>query len=970
MKKLFKLVPVTLGLIAMASCSNDDIFEGKTAAQQNVAGDAVNVTVENLYSTTRSAHTASKALKWVNGDQFRIFDSELSKYDTYEFQAASSAFARKYTTQRVANEDITYAVFPSNYVSWTNYDEETGDVKLVMTLPSQITYNGSSEKDFSGTLAYVSNLPMQGAAQYDATYGAKMPKMQYMTGIVAVTLDNVQAKATWLKLSADKPLAGSFEATIETDAILQKATDGIIVDPTNDIYVNIENAPRSRAIVYLPVIAQTYGALKVSYTTTVNADPTAIGTWHLIKDFVGTETSITVPRGGSVANSVLEASINFDLDTHTPEALTTVLSDRKSITGDLVLNIDYINYSTNTDAAQWYTVKVPNMGANTVTLQMPNGIDNTTSGNTQTQLVISDADTSNPYGGKFVLDLGAAGTLDATNKQDIVINMANAEVELIGDWTNAKSITVTKARAVTFGDGETTTLVGTATSPVTLTSVSGNVTIEKETTCASELGIPADADNFYVKGLQSANVNAGLVNTEVTGSINARLIARGNVKIERETSGMGIKSLTLNGNNQNIYLNCGYISQINTSAADASNYVAKIYNQETGITGIGTVDAAVLTLRKDGKKSNGDNAPAAWKQKLEFQGSKWAGEPATGAVYIDADLYTASQLAGIDGDDAAYMLWADMDLDNKNWSAINLQEDFNGQGFTISNLKLTQPEATVAAATNTGVGLFAQVSAAKTIKNFTLSTVTWAQPADYTVSGTAYHYDYANIGAVAGVVSAAATFQGITVTGATLNGTNRTDVYNVGGLIGKATDAVVLGGATAGQENSVTATITGYYALAGLVGEVNAAGKEIAINKCTVAPTFTVNKNLAANKQSDVNYGKVGDLVGTITAGTVDVKNNNTVTSGIAGKKEALKFRQHKNYYAISTEETQEQYYFGCMSNNNWVGFSAAGTVLKSNGTEQINRYAAAGNSVAVAGATNFNYFVLDAATVNARYKK
>ena len=482
MKKIFKLLPVALGLIALASCSSDDLFnEGGAVAQIETQGDAANVGVEDLYSTgiTRSAHTASKALKWVTGDQFRIYDAELSKFDTYEFSHETSAFTRKYTTQRVANDAITYAVFPGENVSWTNFDEATGDVKDVMTIPEAITYNGSTEKNFDGTLAYVSNLPMTGAAQYDATYGAKVPQMKYMTAVLAVTLDNVQSKATWLKLSADKPLSGNFEAVLKDEAVLTKSADAAtIVAPKNYIYVNIADAPRSRAIVYLPVIVDTYTTLKVEYTTdgaasttatVASDDATASWTWIEIKDFVGSATSFTTTRGGSKqANSVLDAAFDFKLDTHTPEALTTVLSDRRSVTGSLNLNIDYLQFSedeSNTDA-KWYTIKVPNMAADEVHIKMPNGIDNKTKN--RSKLVIADADATNPYTGKIIFDL-SDGTTAATvdnglgTSLAIDVNLLNADVELVGNYA-ATNLGIKNAKSLKFGDGTVATTVdGTVT---------------------------------------------------------------------------------------------------------------------------------------------------------------------------------------------------------------------------------------------------------------------------------------------------------------------------------------------------------------------------------------------------------------------------------------------------------------------------------------------------------------------------
>lgn len=981
MKKNFKFTSVALGLLVLASCSNEEDFFSNEAVASQTSGDAVNVVVEDLYPGTRSAHTASKGIKWIAGDQMRIYDAELSKYDTYEYDGTSK-YSRKYATQRVANENITYAVFPGNLVSWTNFDEGTADVKAVMTLPDKIVYNGSSEKDFSGTLAYLSNIPMQGAAEYSATYGANMPSMKYMTGIVAITLDNVQSKATWLKLEAGATeyLAGSFEATL-TDAtpiLAPTAESDVIKTPSNVVYVNITNAPRSRAIVYLPVIAQTYNDLAVSYTTdaAVDANGYPTGAFTVIKDFAPAAATVTVPRAGSVSNSVLEANYDFQLDTHTPEALSTVLSDRASVTGTLNLNIDYLEFSvdegTSTDA-KWFTIKVPNMKADVVNIKMPTGIKNDVL--ERSQLVIADADDSNPFTGTIVLDLGNAGTIqNNTTDLGVTANLDKATLTLVGDWSDADGgITVTKANAFIIGDGTTATTIDDA---LTLTEITSSMTVEANATVNTPVTVPAtsSAFTFDVKGTISQVTNARIATVTISGAgkVAATMATLGQVTINRSTEGLAIGQLQLNGENQEVALKCGYISTINTSLAADSKKSATLYNEETGVTGIGTINVNVTTL------ASGAAAPASYKLLLTFAGSKWAGAKGDyttyGATYYaTGNIYTASQLATIDGDDADYKLWNNVDLDSKSWVGVDLQKNFDGQGFTISNLNLTElaenAATTSGAVANNGIGLFASTSGTTvtSIKNFTLSTVAFDQPANVTTGASQKYYKYANIGAVVGKDNATSnlTYEHISVTGATFAATNRTDINAVGGLIGSVADGA---GTRQIQYNNVTASITGYYALGGAIGSDDNDDNLITIWNNTWAPTFTVNKSLPADKQSDVNYGKVGDLVGTIsiTGASVRVDAGNNITSGIASKKEALKFRQHKNYY-INGDEVQEQYYFGCQSGNNWVGFSATGATLNAGGTAQNNKYTANANSVAGTDTRAWNYFVLDASTVTAK---
>ena len=981
MKKIFKLLPVALGIVALASCSSDDLFNESASAQAEDLGEATNVVVEDLYSgeVTRSALTAGKVMKWCDNDRFRVYDSELAKFDTYKFTVATKAFSREFASQRVADDKITYAVFPGEKVSWASYDEATEDVKVVMTIPSVITYDGNTEKDFSGTLAYLSNIPMQGPATYDAQYqvhlGSSAQPIQYLTGIVAVTLDNVQTKATWLKLSADKAIAGAFEATLEADAVLKEAAaDDVIKTPSKAIYVNIANAPRSRAIVYLPVIADNYTTLKVEYTTegetetasTIEAkDAASPLTWNVIKDFVADPlVGVDVPRAGSVKNSVLEANYDFQLDTHTPEALTTVLSDRKDVTGTLNLNVDYLQYSTTTADPKWYTIKVPNMKADVVNIKMPNGIDNTT--NTQAKLVIADADNAHPYTGKIVLDLTDAttGKLDATNKQDIEVNLTQAEVVFVGDWSNAKNFTLTKSRVLTIGDGKTTTAFNgnvDAKHVVTLKDITTSMTITEAATVTGNLSIPATSVSkktfdLNINGTVAGQVNAVYATTTVTGLVTSYLYTMGNVTIEQKDGGDAVGTLRLNGDGQNIYLKKGNIGNIDTGVDADSKYTANLYNVETGKTSIGTINPDVKTYAKNA------TLDANYKMWLKFNGSTWFGEKATKNV-ATGNIYTASQLAGIDGTySGGYKLWNDVNLGGKKWlgvAAINMTYAFDGQNFTISNLYLTEDAkdaaTTSAARTNDGIGLFKTVAGAVDIKNFILDGVTFQPVVDVTTGTSQKYYKNANIGAVAGIVSAAATFSGIKVQNATFNGSVRKDINAVGGLIGKATAGVIIGGTAANAKNNVAVAITGYHSLGGLIGLFEpTADAKVTIQYYKVVPTFTETNTLVGDEKSNVNFGKIGEFVGSINCtasavGTVDIKSTNGVISFyVRDHRSDLKFNCHKNYYINGSGNVEEQYFTGAtkvLNYENAIGYSVAEAKMQVDGSDYTNAVGVTGGN-------------------------
>ena len=535
----------------------------------------------------------------------------------------------------------------------------------------------------------------------------------------------------------------------------------------------------------------------------------------------------------------------------------------------------------------------------------------------------------------------------------------------MGDWSNAKDFTLVKARVLTIGDGTTTTAFNgnnSGVNVVTLSDITESMTITEAATVNGNLSIPATSVakksfRLNINGKVAGQVNAVYANTTVTGLVTSYLYTMGNVTIEQKDGGDAVGTLRLNGDGQNIYLKKGNIGNIDTGVDAGSKYTANLYNVETGKTSIGTINPDVKTYAKNVTPATSDS----YKMWLKFNGSTWFGEKATKNV-ATGNIYTASQLAGIDGSvTTGYKLWNDINLDSKKWlgvAAINMTYAFDGQNFTISKLNLNEDAedaaTTSAARTNDGIGLFKTVAGAVDIKNFILDGVTFQPVVDVTTGTSQKYYKNANIGAVAGIVSAAATFSGIKVQNATFNGAARKDINAVGGLIGKATAGVTIGATTANPQN-VAVSITGYHSLGGLIGLFDpTAAATVTIQRYTVAPTFAETNALVGDEKSNVNFGKIGDLVGSIAngagtiVGTVDIKSNNNITQYVKDHRSDLKFNCHKNYYINGSGNVEEQYFTGAtrvLNYQNTIGYSVKEAVMQVNGSDYTNAVGATGGN-------------------------
>ena len=284
MKNLFKFTAAAVALFAFASCSDDVAEFGgnpEFTAANELKIEAEEMDGGNL-ATTRSAYVGTtNARVWQESDEFKVFGPEvIGKYDYYKFSKASNKFVINGTKDL---DEAAFVGFPRYWVNGQNWEKEEGAAFLQFHIPDMM--DQYDEVAGSDPTAYVSNLPLWGTAENDGD-GIKA-KVYFLTAIIKVSLENAAANATDVRIIAYKNIAASPSqaAKINGDSWVQLSennevypvTDvqlptpvGVAIDGV-DNYVGMHlgdlAGKAQTSVIYLPLIAGTYGCVKVQYST-------------------------------------------------------------------------------------------------------------------------------------------------------------------------------------------------------------------------------------------------------------------------------------------------------------------------------------------------------------------------------------------------------------------------------------------------------------------------------------------------------------------------------------------------------------------------------------------------------------------------------------------------------------------------------------------------------------------------------
>ena len=442
MKSIFKLTTAALALVTFASCSND-LLGSDSAAEAGQTGKALVVEMEDLVdrASTRAAFVpngTANQLYWQQGDQIQVYDEALLKHDNYNF------IKKRGTFENFANDYVKTPAFAfTNDGTSSLTDQQWDNVKNQVWVEYTISptvWNGI-DKDIASTKgnevkAYEFSAPMWGEAT-KTDEGVKV-NLKYLTAMMRIELGQLPVDAPRIRVSAyadqacKNPLwiTGSFKAVvseddeINPDAQLNSIKGGGSVANGNRMTISFDgyDADEWEAIrkdggfVYLPLIAQEYGALVFEYSLDGGT------TW----EFMSKTKPFTAKRGTMIRTNIKE----FEIAGSDIESVNALLEAKKDETGAIVVSttqVTVLDYAT--DGTPKNVIVIPaGMKAESLTLDLA-GLDATFG----LPFEIESAD--GKFAGDVIIDL-SDGTVTSPVNNNVYLNLPNSNVTVKGNFGN------------------------------------------------------------------------------------------------------------------------------------------------------------------------------------------------------------------------------------------------------------------------------------------------------------------------------------------------------------------------------------------------------------------------------------------------------------------------------------------------------------------------------------------------------
>ncbi len=818
MKKIFSLLPAALGLIALTSCSSDDLF-GDSNATVDLSDKLVVTVTEEDDAVTRATRDVNSKVAYEAGDLLRVYDSKLQAYDNFEYAEAGLEKPTFILSADEANVgkredglfDYAYAIFgspdivdPANvsYAGWQDGENiallkiqdaithaegkaktATGDNQVVYTstLPqwgtvepvvSEVTKTG---KSFNTSLRYLSGRAKvvfeNGANNGTPVTNVRVTSLTYQSGYDADDLATATATlaqkddlgatgfvgtySTLVTATGATPIAGWFEAVLDPD----KENDGLrqIQSTINQDAVNVASGN---------VIAHTISSGTLTSYTNVFYFPIVPDTYDVLAfeysddggaswKFIDYLADYEVARGQKI-----ETDGTIDL----------------TVSNDLIVNVDYMQ---NCEAVS----KV--MSDNTIT-EAP-VIINLNLGTPAEYVKTIDSDVESQYT-IYIPQLKNNMTVNFTTKT--ILNKKLVIKDVVGADNNAYTV---KFNFSSFTNDK----------DIEINSTAQEVVLEGNYSALATEAVNVIGGNVTVKADDNATTIINLVNTG-TGNIavdgddtNALSITKLDAGTATKVTVDGDATLTTitNLNNEDcadVEISGGTVANVNLDAAatitvNGDGVVSNIANANDGaldadvaIT-INSADNGIISAFATQNPTSTYPGECVYTLSTEFTENTTitsATQPASN------EIYTAAQLNSIAGWSNAATLMTAFTVTSGTWTSPNIKVDFDGNDMSITNLNAP---------------LFGEIQTAVTsIENLNISG------ADITATA-------ANTGVLAKVSKASS----LAVTNSTVAGTISSEYNFVGGLIGQvdasAADAIVVFGtnsAASGAAATVTANVT------------------------------------------------------------------------------------------------------------------------------------------------------------------
>ena len=890
MKNFIKFLPAALAIVALSSCSNDDLFGG---AQEGNYAKTLDVTHEGItdLTATRSSMvpTDKNSVLYDANDVIRVYDESITIFDKYTFDGTK--FGTTGTNVDAAN--AKYAIFPSEQVKW---GDSEGDPKVAVVIKDEVdlssTVNGAT---IDGKKAFVANIPSWGIVKSGATKDKLEVTLYDMTGILRIAIQSLggHADGNFLKIESDKVtgtysnnITGAFAATLDKNIATTKSetTTQLAADPTlaggKEMWVNLGTEAITDAYVYLPIVAGTYDANDVVVTLYQGGKT---GTSTVLKTFDKNSGNDRVfKRGGVYAAGVVGPNTSKITETD-PYNIQAIIEANKNKGMDVTVDVDYaagvkLTTSNNTDAKN-HTITIPADLNNNIVLNIPGGADlkakdlTITGGNANYGVTFNFLPSTGDVNGNGTddattdyIETAVEGVSNATaaNRRGIVITSASP-VTLTGIFKECK-ISANNSGAITLGatdmpfTAEVTTIANqtfefTGTTDLNVQNVANTTETIRPAASGTRAAITNALANVTYAATGTVTVNSALTSltantadvTPTAVNVNADVTTVTTKAAAINVTGATVTSLYPTFGASQITLTDGIVTTLGRTA-DLYTTATTVNVASSGISAIGTV-------------ANPTNGGFAFTSTWDIPAtSTIAAVQGSATLGTAKEIYTAAQLVNAE---ATSKLMADVTFaaNSLTFEGAALTGSFDGNSKTITGLNAP---------------LFSKMTMAANseIKNLKLKNVSIVT-------------DESKVGALIGTNASAGTgtltLTNIVVDGGTI-GTSSALVQTVGigGLIGTNGRDVVF------NNCQVTATIKGYACVCGFIGYSTANVTSLTIkgkkpSNVTFEKTYSATTYTAAEK---LQHGTFGNFIGQVQIGagtiaiTVGAKTTENALSG------------------------------------------------------------------------------------------
>lgn len=890
------MFPVALGLLALASCSNDDFF-GSNDQKETLQLIATVEAPNNEGDITRAAYIPQTMKPiWQKNDQFRVYDEALQKYDVFKCNGSEIKLDG---TSHV--ESHVYAIFPGDKVYYAGFDKKNNIVTAVMEIPSSITYGGQAKE--GDAVGFVSALPMWGDVKDPAATnlevelknlggytditlykGMNVSKVRVVAAKSGVTTAEILAKEVGAMVAgtdvdAATPLAGYFDAQLKENGTLVKS--GAPLNNFDKSYIEVSGIPTNvdSVHVYIPIVPATYANLMIQYYD---------GAWKELKTYpANTVVSRNTPvrKGLQVGSAPISARVSSLEDLNTKLGIIAANYAGKSV------NIELDDEVATTEALQELTIpaitadqvitikgtiknSTPNLpltikgGAASKTLQLNVNIEGTEN------IVVDPA-----YAGTLILTGNYTSTGTGVNHTTFAVSTTTGNIKFGNGQYDAftTNLNVAAAGAVTVNAGEGKlaglTVAGGVTvesgeiASITKSAATGDIELKggKVGTIGIADALATATFNTTVKdGATATTLNlaktSGMVTINKGAKVTTATTGTGDVKVQANVTTVTTAATTVEVSSNGADVTVGTLTLNNTSATALSikgngKKLAKVTNLVVGASA--TAQTTVTSEGKAAIVNVTDGTTAATKFDFTTNASKLLNKATDDKVTdINAagEIYTAAQLAGI-STGKNYTLMVDVNMNGKAWTSLNLNGNFTAAGKTITGLNAP---------------LFNKISGGVIGGSYSNGAVT-----PLTLTNVAIAQKAGNLGALAKEVDGTATLQNIYVNGSVAS-TNEADQTNIGGLVGTAKGNVTLLNVVIGSSSAVN--IKGYKNVGGYIGSFGAGTLNIQISKILGPKSRIALAYLGHSaKPAAADAGTFGNFIGSVTgAANISVSNLTT----------------------------------------------------------------------------------------------